>query len=567
MEKKTCKVCNKPLLKEFINFGQIPVANAFLKKEDLSKPEFTYEMAVGFCESCKMVQLIETVPYDKYIIPDNQGKTHYAFFSSTSRFMEEHFAKLAEEVENRFLESDSKVLEIGSNDGIMLKSFKHQVLGIEPSHNVADIAISQGIETIKDFFTKELAKKVAEQKGKFKAILTTNVFLNIIDIHDFLDGITELLDEKGVFITEDPYILEILEKNSYDQIYDEHIWYFSLTSLSNLLKEHGLEIFDAEKQEVHGGSMRVYISKIGDYEKTNRLKNYLETEKSKNTHSLEPYQEFAKKVEQNKQQLIKLLKELKEKENKIVGYAAASKGTIVQNYCNIGPDILEYISDSTPAKQGTFSPGKHIPIVTPETFQKDNPDYALIGAWNHAKEIIQKEQDFINKGGKFIIHLPEPKIISSIQDLECLQNLPYNQSHLKKLRIHADEQGYLFETLRADDEIFNGKFGQVLVSVLYPGAIKGLHLHKKQTDYTTCIKGNIKYITVDENSNIKQYIMGESNQILIKTPPGIWHGYATLSNKEAIVLHLMDKTYNPKDDDTERKDPFAFGDIWKTQPK
>jgi len=547
MEKKICKICNKPELVEFINFGQMPVANAFLKKENLSKPEFTYEMAVGFCENCKMVQLINLVPYDKYIIPDETGRTNYAFFSSTSKFMEKHFAELASEVEKRFLDEKSKVLEIGS------------------------VAISQGIETIKDFFTEELAKKIVRDKGKFKAILTTNVFLNIINIHNFLKGVNYLLDNKGVFITEDPYLLEILEKNSYDQIYDEHIWYFSLTSLSNLLKEHNLEIFDAEKQEVHGGSMRVYIAKINDYEKTERLKKYLEVENEKNIGSLEPYQKFAIKVQENKKKFTKLLKDLKQDGKKIVGYAAASKGTIVQNYCNIGPEILDYISDSTPAKQGLFSPGKHIPIVSPDKFHKDNADYVVLGAWNHAKEILQKEENFIKKGGRFIVHLPEPKIIKSINDLDKSKDSKFDKLiEIKDLKIWADDQGYLFETIRADDKIFEGKFGQVLVSVLYPGTIKGLHKHEKQTDYTTCIKGNIKYVAVLENNGeikIKTFIIGERNPILIKTPPGIWHGYMPLANKEAIVLHLMDKTFDPKNDDTQRKDPFAFGDVWSVKAK
>src|SRR3989338_1386133 len=320
----------------------MPVANAFLKKQDIENPffrEFKYEMTVGFCENCKMVQLINVVPYEKYIVPDEKGKTNYAFFSSTSSAMEKHFAEVAKEIEEKFLDSNSQVLEIGSNDGIFLKAFaKNKVLGIEPSMNVAEVAQKQGIETITEFFSENLARKIANQNGKFKAIFSANVILNIIDLHDLLNGVNLLLEDDGVFIFEDPYILDILEKTSYDQIYDEHIWYFSLTSLKNLLEMHGLEIFDAERQEVHGGSMRVYACRNGRRKKTERLSILLEEERRKNIDKIVPYFNFAKNVEESKAELSKLLRELKSKGKKIVGYAAASKGTIVLNYCDIGKE-------------------------------------------------------------------------------------------------------------------------------------------------------------------------------------------------------------------------------------
>lgn len=411
-----CKVCNNKTIEEFINFGNMPAANAFLKKENLDKPEYTYKMVVGFCHSCYMTQLINIVPYDKYIIPDEIGKTNYAFFSSTSSLMEKHFSNLAKEVENRFLEGNKKVIEIGSNDGILLKSFKNrkEVLGIEPSYNVAQIARKQNIETIVDFFSQDLARKIAKEK-KARAIISTNVFLNIIDIPDFIKGVQELLDEKGVFITEDPYLLDILEKNSYDQIYDEHIWYFSLSSLSKLFSMYDMEIFDAEKQEAHGGSMRIYTTRKNTYEKSERLKNYLEEEKQKEINTIKPYLEFADRVEKNKEKFVSLIRNIKNNGKKIVGYAAASKGTIVQNYCNFGPEIIDYVSDSTHYKQGLYTPGKHIPIVSPEKFHDDvnnnKVDYAILFAWNHAEEIMEKEKEFLKRGGRFIVHLPEPKIL------------------------------------------------------------------------------------------------------------------------------------------------------------
>ncbi len=568
-----CKICNSPSLIQFISFGKMPVANAFLKREDLEKPEFKYEMSVGFCDRCKMVQLINIVPYEKYIVPDEHGKTNYAFFSSTSKAMEQHFAEVAKEIEERFLNSNSQILEIGSNDGIFLKAFKkNKVLGIEPSMNVADIARIRGIETLTEFFSEKLADRIVSQRGKFKAIFSANVILNIIDLHDLVRGVSYLLEDDGVFVFEDPYIVDILEKTSYDQIYDEHVWYFSLTSLKNLFEQYGMEIFDAERQDVHGGSMRVYVCKRGKRGKSERFFIYLEEEKQKRIDSLQPYFEFARRAEESKRELSKLLLELKLQGKKIVGYAAASKGTIVMNYCGIGKETLDYISDSTPYKQGLFSPGKHIPIVSPDFFHQDkNVDYVLLSAWNHAKEIMGKEQDFIKRGGKFIVHYPKARIlvseVSEVQkpkqevSFEDLWNI-----ETKKLNIFANDQGYLFEALRADDKMYDGKFGQVLVSVLYPGVIKGWHLHKKQTEYTTCIKGNIKYIAVKEKADgtkeVKTFVIGEKNPITIKMVPGVWHGYMPLSNQEAIVMHLADKPYDIKDPDTEEKDPFEFGDLW-----
>jgi len=574
LKKASCKICHSPELVEFISFGQMPVANAFLEKEDLEKEEYTYEMAVGFCENCKMAQLINIVPYDKYIVPDETGKTHYAFFSSTSKAMEEHFAEMAKDVEERFLDPGSRVLEIGSNDGIMLKSLKNrEVLGVEPSQNVAEVAKNQGVETITEFFSELLARRIAIERGRFKAVLSTNVILNIIDIHDLMEGVNVLLEDDGVFVFEDPYIVDILEKTSYDQVYDEHIWYFSLTSLSNLLKMHNLEIFDAERQWVHGGSMRVYVCKAGQHEKTQRFLKYLEEEKEKGIDTLDPYLKFAENVKKSKQELTDLLGRLKAQGKKIVGYAAASKGTIVQNYCNIGPETVEYISDSTPFKQGLYTPGKHIPIVSPDVFHQDKEvDYALLAAWNHAEEIMKNEKDFLDRGGKFIVHYPQARILEPGTGGESKnqETGPMSGIEFKDLKVFANDQGYLFETLRNDDSIFGGSFGQVLVSVLYPGVIKGLHKHSKQTDYTTCVKGNIKYIVAKENedgsADVKTYVLGENNPVLIKVPPGYWHGYMPLANQEATVLHVMDTLFDPKDDDTERKDAFAFGDVWTVKP-
>ena len=332
---------------------------------------------------------------------------------------------------------------------------------------------------------------------------------------------------------------------------------------------HGLEIFDAERTDVHGGSMKVYVCKNGKRKKTDRLFLHLNEEKIKGADNFQSYLDFAKRTEQSKEELISLLRKLKMQGKKIAGYAAASKGTIVLNYCKIGKEILDYISDSTPYKQGLYSPGKHIPIVSPNYFHDDkNVDYVLLGAWNHAKEIIGKEQDFIKRGGKFIVHYPKARILETenIEKTESKIKFVNDLLDIKKLNIFANDQGYSFETIRNDDKIYQGKFGQVFVSVLYPNVIKGWHLHHKQSEYTSCIKGNIKYVAVKENSDgtksVQTLTIGERNPVAIRVPTGVWHGYMPLSNREATILHLMDKPYDINEPDTDRKDPYEFGDFW-----
>ena len=410
-----CKVCGSIDILEFLDLGMMPIANGILKKEDLNKKEFKYRLKAGFCNNCKMVQLLHLVPYEKYIVPQENGKTHYVYVSSMSKVMTQHFADFANEIQERFLKDNDLVIEIGSNDGIMLQAFdqnKTKVLGIEPSDNVADMAKEKGIETIAKFFSEKLCKKIVKEKGKAKAILSANVILNIIDLHDLIKGVKELLTDDGVFVFEDPYIVEILKKAAYDQFYDEHIYYFSLHSLSNLFKMYGMEIFDAKEQSVHGGSMRIYARKINKEKPiSDNVKKYLSKEKEIGIDTTKPYEKFEEKVNKTKEELINLFKKIKSENKRIVGYGAASKGNVIMNFCGIRNDVIEYISDSTPTKQGMFTPGTHVPIVPPEKFHNDNPDYTIIFPWNLAEEIMSKEQEYKTKGGKFIIPVPIARVV------------------------------------------------------------------------------------------------------------------------------------------------------------
>jgi len=422
-----CKSCESKKVERFINFGEMPPGNFYPTSEEISNPDFkepTFNMAVGFCHDCSMVQLLETVDYETSTKKDDKGNWEYAYHSSSSTPMKKHFASFANEVMKK-LPQYGKILEIGSNDGIFLQNFlgKYNVLGIEPFHNVAEIARQKGIPVVTEFFTYEFAKDLTKSFGNFEVVAASNTAINIPNQNSFISGIETLLTDKGFAVIENPDLSSMLKKDAFDQIYDEHIFYYSLNSLEKLFNRHGMEIFDCAPQEVHGGSMRVYAGKIGKHQKTKVLEYKMENEEKNRLNSVRPYKEFSRRVEKNKARLQELVGVLTDDsrghERKIIGYGATSKANMIYNFCNLNNETIEYITDTTPYKQGSFTPLTHIPIVSPEYFQKDYSENtriaAFLGAWNYASPIINKEKDFINTGGLFFTHIPSPQIINPLK--------------------------------------------------------------------------------------------------------------------------------------------------------
>ena len=402
-----CLICNHDFEK-FISFGKMPIANGFLLPEQFES-EYFFELKVGFCSNCSMVQLAELVDREKMF------HENYAFFSSTSVRMAEHFEKFATNVIKNHLKSkDPFVVEIGSNDGIMLQHFaknKIRHLGIEPSANVAQVARQKGINCISEFFDESVARKIVSEYGQADAYLAANVMCHIPYMHSIVAGIKVLMKPQGVVMFEDPYLGDIIEKTSYDQIYDEHAFYFSVGSISYLFEQHGMEVFDVEPQYTHGGSMRYIIGHKGAHPISDAVKKQKEKEQSLELGNEKTYLKFKANVEKSRDDLMKLLNKLKKGGKRVVGYGATSKSTTVTNYCGITPELVELISDTTPIKQGKFSPGAHIPVKHYNEFVKDYPDYALLFAWNHGEEIIAKEKKFAEQGGKFISYVPNVHII------------------------------------------------------------------------------------------------------------------------------------------------------------
>lgn len=404
---KKCLVCNNPI-EPFMSFGKMPIANGFLS-QDKFQNEYFFEMEVASCPICGMFQLVNQ-PNREMMFNEN-----YAFYSGTSRLMGEHFKSLAEKIKKNFLIGKNPfIVEIGSNDGITLKHFalnKIKHLGIEPSKNVAEVAMSNGVKTIVDFFDSGLAEKIVSEYGQADVFLGANVMCHIPYIKSIVEGIKILLKEDGVVIFEDPYLGDVIDNTTYDQIYDEHTFLFSVHSIRYLFEMYDMEIFDVEPQNTHGGSMRYYIANKGKKKISNNVIKQIEIEVVNGLDNLKTFNEFKIACEKSKENLINIIDNIRQSGKNIVGYAATSKSTTIINFCGISDKHLDYICDTTPIKHWKFSPGAHIPIKPYENFLNNYPDYALLFGYNHFTEIMAKETEYVKRGGKWITYVPEVKII------------------------------------------------------------------------------------------------------------------------------------------------------------
>lgn len=386
----------------------MPIANGFLHAEDFAA-EFFFDLAVGHCERCHMVQLTERVD------PARLFHSQYAYFSSLSTGMVRHFQAFAEDARARYLGApDAFAVEIGSNDGIMLRHLaaagvRH--LGVEPSSNVAAVSRERGVNTVCRFFDEAAGSDIRREHGPADVILGANVVCHVPGLHALARGVALLLKDDGLFVFEDPYLGDIVAKTSYDQIYAEHVYYFSLHALEALLAPHGLAITGVLPQTTHGGSMRYEVSHAGRRVASEAVAALREREITQGLHRPETYHSLRGRVERSREELVALLRTLRADGRRVAGYGATAKSTTVTNWCGIGPELIEFITDTTPGKQGTFSPGMHIPVVPPERFAEPYPDCAVLFAWNHRDEILAKEEPFRRAGGRFIEYVPHVRIM------------------------------------------------------------------------------------------------------------------------------------------------------------
>ena len=396
------------MIKKFLDLGQQPLANKYLTKKDLEKKkvEYYYHLEIGFNTTSKLVSILNTVPSKKMFDKE------YPYRASMSQTMLNSFKDLSMDITKTL--NPNLIMEIGSNDGSFVKNFdKKKVICVEPCSNVAKITQKMGYKTFINFWNMKLAKKIKSKIKNVDLIYSANTLSHIKDLNSVFNSISHILSNNGVLIIEDPSLLECFKKVSYDQFYNEHIYIFSLLSIKYLLKKHNLEVFNIKKISTHGGSLRYYIKKTSNNKlKINKsVKIQLDHELNFGLDKYSTYIKFKDNVEKSRKQLMEIFSKLKKKNKTIIGYGATAKVNTVLNFCKIKNETLDYFLDTTPNKTGKFMPGSHLYIQKYNKSSTNKIDYIFLGAWNFKKEIFKKEKKYIKRGGKFITHVPIPKIV------------------------------------------------------------------------------------------------------------------------------------------------------------
>ena len=403
-----CRSCGSREGAPVLDLGLQPLANNLLRPEDLSKPEPRFPLRLAVCRACWLLQIMD-------LVPPVQLFSEYLYFSSFSDLMLRH----AREAVGRYLkdytlDARSLVIEVASNDGYLLQYFKAAgvpCLGIEPANNIAKVAREKGIETVVDFFSESLARKLAADGRAADLVLGNNVFAHAPNTNDFVAGLRAVLKPGGRIVLEFPYAADFIEKGEFDTIYHEHVFYFSLTALQPLFQRHGLAIFDVQRLPIHGGSLRLFAGIAGAHARKPSVDRLLAEEAGKGFGSLAYYEGFGRRVLELRKSLVNLLKDLRRKGDSVAAYGASAKGSTLLNFFGLGRQELDFVADRSTYKQGRLTPGTHIPIVAPDALVQKRPDYTLLLTWNFADEILEQQKAYRQKGGKFIIPIPEVKVV------------------------------------------------------------------------------------------------------------------------------------------------------------
>lgn len=404
-----CRMCKSDKLVKFLDLGFTPPSDQFRRKEQLHEPVMFYPLEVMLCQECGLSQL-------SYVVsPEILYRHDYPYESSTTKTGQRHWAEFAQTTTERLhLGANDLVVDIGSNVGVLLEAFRAtgtQILGVDPASNIALIAQKRGVETLNEFFSVDVVQRILREKQSASVITATNVFAHVDDLHAFMQAVNLLLNDRGVFIFEAPYFVNLINSLEYDTIYHEHLSYLSIKPLVPFFKNFGMEIFDVQQRDIHGGSFRVWVARAGRMPISPVITELLKNEDELGIHRIETMNKFSLAVQQNRQELLWLLRQLKHEGKRIAGVSAPAKGMTLLNYSRIGTETLDFVSEKSVLKIGRFTPGTHIPVVSDDELISQAPDYALLLAWNFAEEIMSNLKTYREKGGKFIIPIPHPHIV------------------------------------------------------------------------------------------------------------------------------------------------------------
>ena len=406
--RSTCRICDGTALVLLFSLGASPLANGLVRREDLDREEPRFPLDVHMCTGCGHVQLLDIV--DPVILFRD-----YVYVSGTSASFVRHFTTYAEEVSRRLdLPPGAFVVDVGSNDGTLLRAFRdrgHRVLGIDPAVEIARRASADGIETLPEFLSSELAERIRRERGAADLVVANNVFAHVDDLAGFLQGVKQLLAPGGAFVFEVSYLVDVYEKTLFDTIYHEHLSYHTVGPLRRLFERTGMVLFDAERVPSHGGSLRGYARLAGHAGgPTVAVERLAQEEERAGFSRPDTFRDFFVRVQARGRELRDLLQQLRTSGRRIAGFGAPAKATTLMHAFGIGANLVDYIVEDNPLKQGLFTPGFHIPIVGPDRLREDPPDYLLLLAWNFAQPIIERHRPFADRGGRFIVPLPQLEV-------------------------------------------------------------------------------------------------------------------------------------------------------------